>query len=332
MGQMVIICPNKKCLSNSAARAVVTIQIDLVTKYTEIIMTIPSSHLLIQTIILGLLVGGVYALMSSGLTLIFGVMRVINVAHGAFLILGAYLTYWLFQLTGLDPIVSIVLTAPVLFLIGWAVQRYVLSRLENPERSSVLVTFALAITMEGLMGTFWKTTLRSVKPEYAAEVIKFMTYRIPVTRLIGFAGALLVLLILYLILYRTNLGRAIRATIQDRSAAQLVGVNVQAVSALTFGIGIATAAVGGSLLSMIYSFNASSQTDWITRVLSIIVLGGMGSLPGAFIAALILGVMEQLTAVTITLYWSPIVFYLFLFLTLIFRPQGLMGETVREKA
>ena len=295
-------------------------------------MTIPSTHLLIQTIILGLLVGGVYALMSSGLTLIFGVMRVINVAHGAFLILAAYLTYWLFQLTGLDPIVSIVLTAPVLFLIGWAVQRYVLSRLENPERSSVLVTFALAITMEGLMGTFWKTTLRSVKPEYAAEVIKFMTYRIPVTRLIGFAGALLVLLILYLILYRTNLGRAIRATIQDQNAAQLVGVNVQAVSALTFGIGIATAAVGGSLLSMIYSFNASSQTDWITRVLSIIVLGGMGSLPGAFIAALILGVMEQLTAVTVTLYWSPIVFYLFLFLTLIFRPQGLMGETVREKA
>jgi len=295
-------------------------------------MTMPSTHLLIQVIILGLLVGGVYALMSSGLTLIFGVMRVINVAHGAFLILAAYLTYWIFQSTGLDPIVSIAVTAPVLFLFGWGVQRYILSRLENPERSSVLVTFALAITMEGLMGTFWKTTFRSVKPEYASEVIKFMTYRIPVTRLIGFGAALLVLLILYLILYRTNLGRAIRATIQDRNAAQLVGVNVQSVSALTFGIGIATAAVGGSLLSMIYPFNASSQTDWITRVLSIIVLGGMGSLPGAFIAALILGMMEQLTAVIITLYWSPIVFYLFLFLTLIFRPQGLMGETVREKA
>ncbi len=295
-------------------------------------MSIPSSHLLIQTIILGLLVGGVYALMSSGLTLIFGVMRVINVAHGAFLILGAYLTYWLFQLTGLDPILSIVLTAPVLFLIGWGVQRYVLSRLENPEKSSVLVTFALAITMEGLMGTFWKTTMRSVKAEYASEVIKFMTYRIPLTRLIGFGAALLVLLILYLILQHTNLGRAIRATIQNPSAAELVGVNIQVVSAMTFGIGIATAAVGGSLLSMIYSFNASSQTDWITRVLSVIVLGGMGSLPGAFIAAIILGVMEQLTAVTVTLYWSPIVFYLFLFLTLIFRPQGLMGEIVREKA
>ena len=295
-------------------------------------MTLPSTHLLIQTIILGLLVGGVYALMSSGLTLIFGVMRVINVAHGAFLILAAYSTYWLFQLTGLDPIISIALTAPLLFGLGWLIQRYILSRIENPERSSVIITFALAVTLEGLMGTFWKTTIRSVKPEYASEVLKFATYRFPVTRLAGFAAALLVLLILYIILQRTNLGRAIRATIQDRNAAQLVGVNVQMVSAVTFGIGIATAAAGGSLLSMIYSFNASSQTDWITRVLSVIVLGGMGSLPGAFVAAIILGVMEQLTAVVVTLYWSPIVFYLFLFLTLIFRPQGLMGEIVREKA
>ena len=103
-------------------------------------------------------------------------------------------------------------------------------------------------------------------------------------------------------------------------------------AAITFGIVVATAAAGGSLLSLIYSFNASSQTDWITRVLSIIVLGGMGSLPGALIAALILGVMEQLTAIMITLYWSPIVFYVFLFLTLIVRPQGLMGEKIREKA
>lgn len=295
-------------------------------------MSIPSTHLLIQTIILGLLVGGVYALMSSGLTLIFGVMRVINVAHGAFLILAAYFTYWLFQLTGLDPILSILLTAPLLFVLGWFIQRYVLSRIESPERSSVIITFALAVTLEGIMGTLWKTTIRSVKPEYATHVLEWAGYRFPATRMLGFAAALLVLFLLYLLLQRTNLGRAIRATIQDRNAAQLVGVNVQRVSAITFGIGIATAAAGGSLLSMIYSFNASSQADWISRVLSVIVLGGMGSLPGAFIAAIILGVMEQLTAVTITLYWSPIVFYLFLFLTLIFRPQGLMGEVVREKA
>lgn len=295
-------------------------------------MTIPSTHLFIQTLILGLLVGGVYALMASGLTLIFGVMRVINVAHGAFLILGAYFTYWLFTLTGLDPLLSLVITVPLLFAIGWVVQRYLLTRIQNPEQSSVLVTFAMAITMEGLMGTVWKTTLRTVRPEYALSVIELASYRLPITRLAGFATALVALILLYIILQRTNLGRAIRATIQDRNAARLVGVNVEMVAALTFGIGIATAAAGGSLLSMIYSFNASSQTDWISRVLSIIVLGGMGSLPGALLAALVLGIMEQLTAIVITLYWSPIVFYIFLFLTLIIRPQGLMGEVVREKA
>src|SRR3972149_1042471 len=223
-------------------------------------MTIPSFHLFVQTLILGLLVGGVYALMASGLTLVFGVMRVINVAHGAFLILGAYFTYWLFTLAGIDPLISLVLTVPLMFVIGWVVQRYMLSRLQSPEQGSVLVTFAMAITMEGLMSTAWKTTLRTVRPDYASTVIKFATYRFPVTRLTGFAAAVLVLILLYIILQRTNLGRAIRATIQDRNAARLVGVNVEMVAAMTFGIGIATAAAGGPLLSMIYPVHGSRQT------------------------------------------------------------------------
>ncbi len=294
-------------------------------------MSIPSTHLLIQSLLLGLLVGGVYALMSSGLTLIFGVMRIINVAHGVFLVLSAYFTYWLFQSYGIDPILSILITTPVMFAFGWVLQRFVLSRIENPEQTSVLVTFALAIVIEGILGTAFNTTFRSVAPAYSTDVIEFATYRFPVTRLAGFVAAIAVLILLYIILQRTNLGRAIRATIQDPRAAQLVGVDVRTVSAFTFALGVATAAAGGSLLSMLYSFNPSSQTDWISRTLSIIVLGGMGSLPGALVAALILGVMEQLTAIVVTLYWSPIVFYIFLFLTLIVRPRGLMGETVREK-
>jgi len=294
-------------------------------------MTIPSFHLFVQTLILGVLVGGVYALMSSGLTLIFGVMRVINVAHGAFLILGAYITYLLFQNFHIDPIVSIVITIPLLFGTGWVLQRYMLSRIQRPEQTSVLVTFALALVMEGIMGVVFQTTFRSVKPEYATDAIVLATYRFPVTRLMGFGAALAVIVILYLILQYTDLGRAIRATIQDPRAAQLVGINVAKISAFTFALGVSTAAAGGSLLSMIYSFNPSSQSDWVARTLSIIVLGGMGSLPGAMLAALILGVMEQLTAIVITLYWSPIVFYFFLFITLILRPQGLMGEVVRER-
>jgi branched-chain amino acid transport system permease protein len=294
-------------------------------------MTIPSFHLFVQTLILGVLVGGVYALMSSGLTLIFGVMRVINVAHGVFLILGAYITYVLFQNYQIDPLVSILITMPLLFGVGWLLQRYMLSRIENPDQTSVLVTFALALVLEGLMGALFQTTFRSVKPSYATEAITFATYRFPVTRLMGFGAALLIIFLLYLILQYTNLGRAIRATIQDPRAAQLVGINIAMVSAFTFALGVSTAAAGGSLLSMIYSFNPSSQADWIARTLSIIVLGGMGSLPGALVAALILGTMEQMTAIVITLYWSPIVFYFFLFITLIVRPQGLMGEIIREK-
>ena len=294
-------------------------------------MTIPSFHLFVQTLIVGVLVGGVYALMSSGLTLIFGVMRVINVAHGAFLILGAYITYVLFQRFHLDPMVSILITIPLLFGFGWVLQRYMLSRIESPEQTSVLVTFALALVLEGLMGVVFQTTFRSVKPSYATEALVFATYRFPVTRLMGFGVALLILLLLNLILQYTNLGRAIRATIQDPRAAQLVGINTAIVSAFTFALGVSTAAAGGSLLSMIYSFNPSTQSDWVARTLSIIVLGGMGSLPGALLAALILGVMEQLTAIMVTLYWSPLVFYFFLFITLIIRPQGLLGEVVREK-
>lgn len=294
-------------------------------------MYLPSAHLLIQTLILGVLVGGVYALMASGLTLIFGVMRVINVAHGAFLILGAYLTYILFQKYKLDPFLSILITAPLLFGLGWLIQRFILQRIGNPEQTSVLVTFALAIMLEGLLGRIFQTTNRSVNPTYSTTAIILASYRLPVTRLTGFVAALLVLFIFYLILQYSNLGRAIRATIQDARAAQLVGINIKAVSALTFAIGVATAAAGGSVLSTIYSFNPSSQGDWIARTLSIIVLGGMGSLPGALVASLILGVMEQLTAIIFTLYWSPIVFYFFLFITLIVRPQGLMGEVIREK-
>jgi branched-chain amino acid transport system permease protein len=294
-------------------------------------MFLPSTHLLIQTLILGILVGGVYALMASGLTLIFGVMRVINVAHGAFLILGAYMTYQLFQVYKLDPFVSILITAPVLFGLGWFIQRFILQRMGSPEKTSVLITFALALIIEGLLGWIFQTTGRTVNPTYSTATVILAGYRLPVTRLMGFGAALVVLLAFYLVLQYSNLGRAIRATIQDPRAAQLVGINIKGVSALTFAIGVTTAAAGGSVLSTIYSFNPSSQSDWIGRTLSIIVLGGMGSLPGALVAALILGIMEQLTAIIFTLYWSPIVFYFFLFITLIVRPQGLMGEIIREK-
>lgn len=297
-------------------------------------MTLPPLGVLIQVTIGGLLIGGVYALMASGLTLIFGVMRVINIAHGAFLVLSAYIAYWLFTLYRLDPIISIAFIAPLFLVMGIAVQRYFLSRVRQDPGMLVLTTFAMAITLEGVMGALWKTTGRSVRTAYTGEVIELqlleMAIRLPIVRLVGFVAAIAVLALLYLLLIRSDLGRAIRATIQNREAAQLVGVNVAAVQALTFGIGLATVAAGGAVFSLIWTFNASSHEAWISKLLSIIVFGGMGSLPGALIASLIMGVVESVAAVTITTYLSPIVFYLVLFLTLVFRPQGLMGTRTRE--
>jgi len=297
-------------------------------------MNLPSTNVLVQVAIIGLFTGGVYALMASGLTLIFGVMKVINVAHGAFLVLSAYISYWLFTNYGLDPIVSIIITVPLFFLFGMIIQRFLLSRRQNDPGFTVLVTFALALALDGTMGSLWATTQRTVRTSYTSEVFQFAladwNIRLSYVRIGGFVAAVIALAVLYLLLIRSRLGRAIRATIQNWDAAQLVGVNVGRVQNMTMGIGLASVAIGGALFSLIWSFNSASHTAWIAKMLSVIVLGGMGSLPGALIAALIMGVVEAVAAVTLKVYISPIVFYLILFLTLLFRPQGLMGTRVRE--
>lgn len=297
-------------------------------------MSFPSSNVLIQVAIVGLLTGGVYALMVSGLTLIFGVLRVINIAHGAFLVFSAYIAYWLLTVYGLDPTLSVVVSVPLFFIIGIVVQRFMISRVRGDPGLTVLVTFALAIMLEGGMGAVWQSTGRSVRTFYTGIVFPLqlagVTVRLPLIRVGGFVLALFALGVLYVLLTRSDLGRAIRATIQNPVAAQLVGVDVARINAVAFGIGLATVAAGGALFSLIWTFNAASHEVWISKMLSIIVLGGMGSLPGALAASLLMGVAESVSAVTMTTYLSPIVFYLILFLTLIFRPQGLLGSRVRE--
>jgi branched-chain amino acid transport system permease protein len=297
-------------------------------------MHLPSTNVFIQVLVVGILTGGVYALMAAGLTLIFGVMRVINIAHGALLVLAAYFSYWLFTNYNIDPFISVIITIPVFFLIGIIMQRVMIARVNNDAGLVVLLTFSLALTLEGIMGSLWKSTGRSVRTAYTGEVLIAnlgdLTLRIPVIRLAGFGAAVLALILLYIYLQRSDMGRAIRATIQNKEVAQLMGVNVARIQAFSFGLGLATIAAGGALFSLIWTFNSGSGEEWISKTLSIIVLGGMGSLPGALIAALIMGAAESVAAVTMTSYISPIVFYLILFLTLILRPQGLLGTTIRK--
>jgi branched-chain amino acid transport system permease protein len=285
----------------------------------------------IQTLILGLLIGGVYALLASGLTLIFGVMRVINIAHGAILILAAFLTYSLWTATGLDPLAAILITTPAMLLFGWVLYQATVGRIRAaPVGASVLLTFGLALVLEGVMGLIWGNTSHSVRPSYFNESFEIGEVFLPKAQVYGGALAIVVLGGLYVTLNHTWLGRAIRASAVNPQGAELVGVKVGSVAAMTFAIGIASAGAGGSIVSVLYPFLPGSHYQWIARLLGIIVLGGMGSLPGAAIGALALGVAETMTVTYISPAWATAVPYIFVIVVLLVRPQGLLGSRLRE--
>ena len=288
---------------------------------------------LIQAIVLGLLIGGVYALMASGLTLIFGVMRIINIAQGAFLILVAMLTWWLWHETGLDPILASVIMAPLMFGFGWVVHRLLISRVSGESSSmSILLTFGFAMVIEGVLDIAAGNRFRSATPSYFDESFRIGSISLPKAQVFGFLAAVVVLGALYYVLTRTWTGRAIRAATQNPSGAALVGVGAAGTAALAFALGTATTGVGGSILSVLYPFFPASHYDWISRLLGIVVLGGMGSLPGALAGAAILGLAETLTATYGSLSWSTLVFYIVIMVVLLLRPQGLFGAKLREDA
>jgi branched-chain amino acid transport system permease protein len=286
---------------------------------------------LVQAVILGLLIGGVYALMASGLTLIFGVMNIINVAQGAFLILVAMFTWWFWKETGVDPILASIVTTPLMFGFGWVLYRTVIVRIRGWSPSmSVLLTFGLALTIEGLLNITAGNKFKSATPGYFEQSFRTGSLSFPKPQVYGFLAAVLVLAALYVVLTRTWTGRAIRASSQNPSGAALVGIGATSTAALAFAIGTATSGVGGSILSVLYPFFPASHYDWISRLLGIIVLGGMGSLPGALTGALVLGLAETLTATYGSLRWATLVFYIVILAVLLFRPQGLFGTRLRE--
>jgi branched-chain amino acid transport system permease protein len=288
-------------------------------------------HLLVQSCILGLLTGGVYALMASGLTLAFGVMKVINVAQGALIILGAYLSYSLFTKLGIDPFLGIVIMTPVMFVVGMGLQLLFIRPLRDDEREelSLLVTWAIALGIEGLLSLAYSTTYRSTLTSYANSSVDLFGFPISVVRLLAFATSAVILGLVYLLLTRTGLGRSIRATVQNPTSARLLGIDSDRVSAVGFGISVATATAAGAVYGMIFPFNSGSHYDLISRLLSIIVLGGLGSFGGAIVAALAMGVGEAVFAAEISPTWSSFTFFVILIAVLVIRPQGLFGVTER---
>lgn len=283
----------------------------------------------LQILIFGLCLGGVYALMASGLTLIFGVMRIVNLAHPIFIIGAAYISYFLFTGFRLDPLLSLPINMVVMFGVGIVVYRLVFARdADNPRYSemTVLLTFAVALIFDGLLGYFFTNTQRVTSPAYATQAFFVGELFIPKAQFYGGVLSLILVGALWAFLQYAPLGYAIRATTQNRSAAQLMGVNVARVSMITFGIGMALAGASGAIMSFLFSFFPAKHWEWIALLMSLIVLGGMGKLLGAVVGALLLSVIAAYVSSIFGPTWSPLTFFLALFVILLVRPQGLFGE------
>jgi branched-chain amino acid transport system permease protein len=292
-----------------------------------------SGPLLLQSIVLGVLLGGLYALLAAGLTLYFGVMRVVMIAHSAFLILAAYLAWYFHRETGLDPLLSLVFTVPLFFVIGVFMQRVLISRLRPATLTmmSVLLTFSIAMLIEGMLGFVWSGSQRRIQLGYSGASVEFFGARVAVVKMIAFALAALSLAGLYLLLKRSRMGQALRATIQHKEAAQLVGINTDRIASYGFGLGLAIAAIGGTALSLDSTIYPSLHWRWIGPLMAIIVVGGLGSIPGAAVAAMVLGLAQSVLQLPMGTTWAQTVFYVALFVTLIVRPQGFFGGRLAQR-
>jgi branched-chain amino acid transport system permease protein len=288
-----------------------------------------STTALLQAIVDGVLTGGVYALMAAGLTLIFGVMDIINIAQGAMVILGAYLSFELSVHLGIGLLVGLLITVPVMFVLGVVIEFGLIRRLREQDRTamSVLVTYAVAILIEGILTAIFGVDYQQLQASYVNTSIHLLGFYLPDIYLIGFGLAVVLLGALYYMLYRTKFGRAVRASLQNRTAADLIGIDVNRVRAVSVGIGVAVTAVGGMVFGATNAFNPNSGYDLISRLLAIVILGGMGSIGGAMGAAVFLLVINDVVAVAWSPTWSPLVFFAALVVVLSVRPQGLFGAT-----
>ncbi|MBV9095227.1 MAG: branched-chain amino acid ABC transporter permease [Streptosporangiaceae bacterium] len=280
-----------------------------------------------QAVVDGILVGGVYALMAVGLTLIFGVLDIINIAQGVLVILGAYLSYVLSVRLHIDLFVGLAITVPAMFVIGVVLQWAFIRRLRGRERTAMtlLVTYAAALIIEGSLYEAFGPDYKQLSAPYVTSSVHVLGFYLPYIYLYGFALAVVIIAGIYALLYRTRFGRSVRATTQDETAARLIGIDTSRVATLTFGIGVAVTAVGGMMFGATNSFNPNSGYDLISRLLAIIILGGLGSIGGALAASVFMLTLESVVDI-----WSPqwaiAVFYAALVVVLVVRPTGFFGR------
>jgi|SRR5688500_12716037 len=277
-----------------------------------------------QVIVSGILAGALYAMVALGLALIFGVMRVINIAHGPLLMLGAYATYFLYTATGINPYLTLPITMGALFVVGMLLQRTLVFRVvDAPELSSLLLTFGVSIALVNLAQLGFSSDLRAV--EFLTGSFLVGPVALSKSRLVAFLVAAAITAAAFVFLKSTRVGKAIRATSQSREVAMVCGINVQRIHLLTFGLAAALAGAGGTLIAMIVAIQPEMGQIWTFKSFLVIVLGGAGNYPGALLGGMLLGLVEQLASLFLTTQLSEAVAYVLLVVVLLVRPTGLLG-------
>ena len=286
-----------------------------------------TAEILFQTLASGILIGLIYALVAIGLTMIFGVMDIVNFAHGEFLMLGMYSSFWLFSLYALDPLLTLPLTVLMLFAFGVLVYRVVIVRIINaPMLSQIFTTFGLMILLRGVAQFFWKPDVRSIENSAVSGTVKLLGVQLGKPQLVAGVGAIVVTGLIYFFLNKTRLGAALEATASDKEAARLMGIDSHKMFSLAWGIGAACAGAAGVLLSTFFPIFPDVGANFILLAFVVVNLGGFGSVTGAFWAGILVGVMEVMGGLLLgPQYKTAIVLVLFLGV-LMFRPQGLMGK------
>ncbi len=284
--------------------------------------------LALQVVINGFLLGGAYALLGVGFSLIWGVARVLNVTHAALAVLAAYLAYWTSTSLGIDPLLALIGIVPLFFLGGILLYlgpiRLLEGRTPHLELASLVLTFGLAYALENGMAYLWTPGPRVLNTPYTGRALELLGLYLPLTQLYSFLLASLTIALLYLFLYHTLTGKAVRAVWQDREGAVLSGVNVRRVTAIAYGIAVASASVAGVAMALMYTFSPSAHLGWLIYIFLVVILGGVGSMVGAGLAGLIVGLVISVSGLFIPFAWSNLLLFGILLLLLIVRPRGLL--------
>ncbi|WP_165899816.1 branched-chain amino acid ABC transporter permease [Borborobacter arsenicus] len=288
--------------------------------------------LFLQTTLNGLVLGGIYSLAAVGFSLVFGVLGIVNLTHGIFVVAGAYAAMVLYAKLGMDPLLAMLPIGALLFAVGYAYQRTVIQWAISRASlvASLVVTFGVAMIGRNLLQLVFGPDTHTITPSYSFSSLTFGPLQIDVVRLVALGASLVLLVLLALILLKTHFGRAIRATAQQPLAAQLSGLNVRNLHGLTFGLGAALAGTSGAIIGIVQPFSAASEVAWTLNAFIVVVLGGIGSPAGALVGGLLLGLINAYTAQYIGPSLTQAAMFLVLVVMLMVRPNGLLGNAFGE--